>query len=188
MTNLLYYKDRILKKRDELLGEMFSLYDLDQNGYIQRDEILYLGPNDQIIQFYNLMDKNGDSKISLAEFRIYYYIAGGLEITDIENQIRDLSQSIQRFSTKYTQILKQIRALWIGGIRSPTMNYFIGLPKFREFLEKFNMNREFNRLLLMADYNKDMVISYGEFVSLILRILDEKIPTLFEKIISFFNL
>jgi len=83
---------------DEKLGFAFSMYDLDGNGFITKDEMAiiiqsfyklvgplvtfsgkrYDAPTDLVDEFFEIMDVNGDGQISLEEYK-----TGALKNPDI---------------------------------------------------------------------------------------------------------
>ncbi len=56
------------------LIQAFKFYDLDRDGYLQRDEVLLLlegCDNEEIEYLMNEMDTDKDKKVSLKEFLAY---------------------------------------------------------------------------------------------------------------------
>ena len=163
------YRERLIKKRDKKIEEMFNLYDIDENKFITKDELIFVSSELEIRKFFDEMNKDKDTFLSLSEIKVYYILSAGLEICKIEEQIKNIDKSIN-FIKKYSDIIKQIRMFWKSSSKLNNLNY--------NQLEKLLKPIDLSTKNILDIYNsfkkkKNETITFGEFVSFIINSYEE---------------
>ena len=161
------YKGQLLCRRKNYINQIFDLYDIDKDGFICRDEVIYIGSREQIKSFYKIFDKNKDGVIDKSEYH-EAFIKNAIEIADVEKQIIELDTGIE-WLKKYDQKIKKARKIW-DAHASLGKKYISSELLWKMLADLGVKDSEMVKEYLTMDIDKNGVISFGEFISYCIKI------------------
>ena len=156
------YKGQLLSRRKNYINQLFDKYDLDNDGLISKDEVIYVGTKDQINNFYKVFDSNKDGVIDRTEYH-QTFIRQAIEITDVEKQILELDAGIE-WLKKYDSHIRKAKKIWDA--HACLGKRYISTELLWKMLTDLGIkDKDMVLEYTKMDNDKNGVISFGEFIS-----------------------